>query len=156
MTDETIKIHEASFGDIPRLVSLLRELFEIESDFTPSADLQKKGLGLLIGAHDHGIILVARANNETIGMCSCQYVISTAEGSFVGLVEDVIVTKEYRRRGIGRLLLEELEKRAKQKGLKRLQLLTDVDNEAAFKFYYDSGWRKTSMVAFRRKWEKST
>jgi GNAT superfamily N-acetyltransferase len=58
-------------------------------------------------------------------MTTVQMLISISEGGCVGLVEDVIVDREFRGRGIGTLLLEHIAEWGKSRNLKRLQLLAD-------------------------------
>ena len=53
-------------------------------------------------AHETAIILVAEAAGQVIGMCSGQLTISTAEGGFALLVEDVVVAGPWQGKGVGR------------------------------------------------------
>jgi len=94
----------ARMDDIDELCELLNELFNIEEDFTPNYEKQKKGLELLI-KDENCIIFVARHKNKVIGMCSIQILISTAEGGKVALLEDLVVAENFRNMGIGTKLL---------------------------------------------------
>jgi GNAT superfamily N-acetyltransferase len=84
-------------------------------------------------------------------MASIQTLISTAEGGPVGLVEDVVVAKSWRGRGIGQNLLEALGDWARQHGLTRLQLLADRHNRNALDFYAKDGWQPTALICLRKK-----
>jgi GNAT superfamily N-acetyltransferase len=95
-------------------------------------------------------VFVAEKDGEIIGMCSVQVLISTAEGGPVGLVEDVIVRREYRGRGIGSRFLSEITAWCNARNISRLQLLADVDNARAKKFYAGSGWTCTRLLCMRR------
>lgn len=53
----------------------------------------------------------------------------------LGELEHLQVPIEKRRNGIGRFLLREIEKIAKEKGLKKLSLLCSSDNEVAIQLY---------------------
>ena len=130
---------------------LLTELFSIESDFVPDREKQAQGLGALI-AHPHGkvLVLVAVIDGLVVGMATVQALISTAEGGSVGLVEDVVVGKEHRGRGIGTMLLDGIVGWAMQGKLLRLQLLADKDNEPALKFYAGREWTSTNLTCMRR------
>lgn len=137
--------------DIPALCDLLAALFEIESDFTPDREKQKKALGMLIDDQSgSGAILVAVMDNLAIGMCSVQKVISTAEGGPAGLVEDLIVREEYRGKGIATKLLDDVRKWCRANGITRIQLLADKNNARAFEFYANRGWIYTDLVCLRK------
>lgn len=145
-----VHIREAAFGDIDGLIPLLQELFSIEADFGFNEDLQRRGLKMMLEPCESRCILVAFAGSRIIGMASIQTLISTAEGGLSGIVEDVVVTPEWRGKGIGRYLLEVIEAWAHIKGLKRIQLLADTTNTPALEFYRNSGWMITQLVCLRK------
>jgi ribosomal protein S18 acetylase RimI-like enzyme len=146
----SIKIRSARMSDIDAMVDLLQQLFAIEKDFCANPENQRKGLLQLFCQEQALGALVAEADGKIVGMCTCQVVVSTAEGGRVGWVEDLVVLSEYRGRGIGRLLLLTLEQWARNENLKRLQLLADQDNIPALGFYAKQQWRRTRMVALRK------
>lgn len=144
-------IRAATSADIDGLVPLLKELFSIEADFNFNEALQRKGLEIMLKESRNRCITVAVSHEKVIGMASIQTLISTAEGGMVGLVEDLIVNKEWRGRGIGRQLLKFLETWAAQKSLKRIQLLADIENTPALEFYKRLNWSKTQLICLHKK-----
>ena len=142
-------IRPASIEDIDAMTQLLRELFEIEEDFNFDQVKQAQGLALIVNS-PNSRVFVAESDGLIIGMCTVQLLISTAEGGYVGLVEDMVVSHPYIGKGIGRKLLTELETWSKAKGLTRLQLLADVNNQPALVFYRKMGWSDTSLVGVRK------
>jgi GNAT superfamily N-acetyltransferase len=142
-------IRVASLADVPAMTRLLGELFSIESDFQPDTERQATGLGLLL-KDPHARAWVVDMKGQVIGMMTLQILISTAEGGRVGLIEDVIITRAWRGRGLGKALLAEAADWAARHGLSRLQLVADRDNETALRFYRGMGWRKTRLEVFRR------
>jgi ribosomal protein S18 acetylase RimI-like enzyme len=146
-----ITIRTAKPSDIPQLVELLRELFTIEADFDFNQEKQACGLNLLIYS-DKDCILVAQLLNDdnVLGMCTVQTLISTAEGGRVGLLEDLVVAADFRHQGIGAKLLAEAVHWAECRGLKRLQLLADKNNLSALNFYQKQGWESTQLVCLRK------
>ena len=146
-----MNIRPAIISDIDEMIPLLKDLFTIESDFTFNETLQRQGLKLMLDSPDLRGIVVADENGKIIGMASFQILISTAEGGPVGLVEDVVVSAEYRRKGIGKKLMDEIEKISIQKGLKRLQLLADQNNAPALNCYDSIEWKKTQLICLQKK-----
>jgi GNAT superfamily N-acetyltransferase len=143
-------VRAAEVRDIKAMIALLRDLFAIEADFGFDAALQRRGLKLLL-ASPTAQVFVAEINRMVIGMCTAQWVISTAEGGRSGWVEDVVVAPPFRGRGVGEKLLGAVEEWAAVEGITRLQLLADRGNQAAHEFYRKRGWTETRMVAFRKK-----
>lgn len=143
-----LQIRIAQKSDIPSMVSLLSELFAIEADFEINPDKQQHGLELLLESNQ-AVIFVAEINQQIIGMCSVQILISTAQGSKVGLIEDVIISKVYQNQGIGKQLLDFVKNWARQQNLTRLQLLADKNNQPALSFYQKNTWQSTQLIALR-------
>ncbi|MBD3830569.1 MAG: GNAT family N-acetyltransferase [Arcobacter sp.] len=135
--------------DIPNLSKLLNELFSLEKEFIPNETLQKKALETIINDEKIGNILVCTYENRVVAMVNLLYSFSTALGSRVVILEDMIVSNEYRDKNIGSKLLEFAKEFAKSKGIERITLLTDDDNFKAHKFYEKNGFKKSSMVVFR-------
>lgn len=147
-----MNITDATSDDVPELSRLLDELFSIEQDFQPNTERQERGMKLLIGMPDRGVIKVARDDaGRVVGMVSAQLVISTAEGAPSAWVEDMVVRDGLRGKGVGRALLESLLEWAKIKGATRAQLLVDLDNEPALGYYDHLGWQATRLGARRIK-----
>jgi len=143
-------IRPARPADLEALVGLLRLLFSIEADFAFDPARQRQGLAMLL-AHDGAVVLVAEAAGEVVGMCSGQLTISTAEGGFALLVEDMVVAEAWQGRGLGRELLTALEQWAAARKIGRLQLLADRNNTAALEFYRKLGWQATELICLRRR-----
>jgi GNAT superfamily N-acetyltransferase len=154
MTDKVdmeFSVRRAKAADIPQMCALLSELFSIESDFIPDHEKQEKGLNLLLKDRSgSAIVFVAEKNDQIIGMCSLQTLISTAEGGTAGLVEDLIVRKEHRGKGIGTKLLSKIQSWCLKKNISRIQLLRDSDNAEALNFYNANGWSNTRLRCMRK------
>jgi GNAT superfamily N-acetyltransferase len=146
-----VMIRRAGTADISQMCGLLAELFSIESDFSPDRQKQARGLELLLDDPSGlSIVFVAEGDGEIVGMCSVQTLVSTAEGGPVGLLEDVIVRKEHRGKGVGKRLLSEVVRWCSGKNISRLQLLRDGDNIDALKFYNADDWSDTNLVCMRK------
>ena len=147
---EIIRYRAAGLADVPRLVELIGELFAIETAFTIDPAKQEAGLRALL-ASPTARVITARAGDFVAGMCTVQLLVSTAEGAPSGLIEDVVVDRAWRGKGIGKALLDEAERWAIARGARRVQLLADNRNAKALAFYAARGWTQTPMVAFNKK-----
>ena len=145
-----ISFRIAMMEDIPELCQLLSLLFEQEEEFMPNKDLQAKALAMIIDVPSLGHILIAEDDGMPVAMLNLLYTVSTALGCKVGMVEDMIVSPRYRDDGIGSDLLNYAVIFAKERGLKRLTLLTDKMNEEAHNFYLKNGFSSSGMIPFRK------
>ena len=82
--------------------------------------------------------------------------ISTAEGSASLLVEDVVVTRDWRGKGVGRKLLDRIAQWAAEQGANRMQLLADRTNKAGLDFYSHSGWQQTQLICLMKRQKTKT
>jgi ribosomal protein S18 acetylase RimI-like enzyme len=141
----------AERADVPQLVELLGILFAQEHELSPDAEKQRRALEVILADPSRARIYVARKTGKVVAMAALHFTTSTAEGGKVAWFEDCIVRPEYRRRGIGKALLEYVIAQAKAEGALRVMLLTDGDNATAQALYRKSGFRDSAMLAMRLK-----
>ena len=142
-------IEQATLEDLPQLTDLLFELFTQEADFVPNRAKQMRGLRLLLEQPNRGRIFVLRSNGTILGMINLLFTISTAEGGFVIMLEDVIVHSEYRGKGFGEKLLVHAIAYAKKKDFLRITLLTDRLNDQGQRFFKAHGFIESKMIPLR-------
>jgi ribosomal protein S18 acetylase RimI-like enzyme len=65
-----------------------------------------------------------------------------------GMMYHLAVDPSYRQNGIGALLMDELERRLRDRGCIRYYLLVTQDNEAAIRFYESRGWQRMDLFAY--------
>ena len=88
---------------------------------------------------DPDLFLVAELNERIIG---------TVLGGFDGrrgMVYHLAIEMHFRKKGLGSLLMAELENRLKEKGCIRSYLLVTKDNLDAIRFYENTGWEKMDL-----------
>lgn len=140
----------ATIENIPDLCSLLHQLFSQEKEFEVNTDNQTKALTQIIESENVGDVFIACENEKVVGMVNSLYTISTALGSKVAILEDMIIDEKYRGKQIGSSLLEYGIAYLKEHGVQRVTLLTDDDNFQAHDFYKANGFKKSSMITFRK------
>lgn len=145
-----ILVDFATYDDLPAMADLLYELFTLESDFQPERDKQLRGLRLILDTPALGRLFVLRCGDKVAGMANALITVSTARGAPVVLLEDVIVSRAFRGRGLGRRLVEHVCAWAKAAGMGRVTLLADQDNAPALAFYAELGFEESAMVVRRK------
>lgn len=146
-----IKVRKAKTADIETMVGLLADLFSVEADFIADGKRQQQGLEMMLEDEDKRCILVAQFQNKVIGMCSAQILISTSEGGPKALVEDVVVSQEYRGRGVATMLLLSLGEWAEGRGASRLDLMADRHNAGGLEFYNKLKWNQTDLIVLQKR-----
>lgn len=146
---ENLRIEPATLDDLPELVDLLYDLFSHEADFIPDRDKQLRGLKLILEQPNRGRIFVLRNERMIIGMINLLITISTAEGGFVLLLEDLVVHQKHRNQGYGSRLLQYALNFAREKKFLRITLLTDKPDAAQRRFYLRHGFVESGMVPMR-------
>jgi ribosomal protein S18 acetylase RimI-like enzyme len=91
---------------------------------------------------DPDLFIVAEINGLIIGS-----VLGGFDGRR-GMVYHLAVADSYREKGIGTVLMNELEKRMKQKGCIRSYLLVTRDNLDAIGFYETIGWDQMDLLIY--------
>jgi ribosomal protein S18 acetylase RimI-like enzyme len=90
--------------------------------------------------HDPELFLVAEVQGKIVG---------TVLGGFDGrrgLVYHLAVAQAQRGQGLGRTLMDEIERRLRAKGCIRSYLLVTRDNPEAVDFYAHRGWDKMDLT----------
>ena len=145
-------IRLATEGDIPRILELYRQLA-----ITTSQAEQRQNRSLddcqrvfaEIGTFPGHELLVAEEDGLVVGTMVLLVVPNIShEARPWAIVENMVVDGKYRRKGIGRLLMEYALARARQAGCYKVQLLSNKKRYEAHQFYQALGF-ETSAYGFR-------
>lgn len=93
--------------------------------------------------------MIAKVENDVVGVCSVRFnddwhYMKTAT------IDELIVSKDYRNKGIGRQLLDKACDVAKEKGCYRIELHSNISRTEAHEFYEKYGFEKGSYF-FKKK-----
>lgn len=144
------RIEPATIEDLPQLAELLEDLFSHEAEFRPDHEKQMRGLRLILEQPNRGRIFVMRGgDHRLIGMVNLLITISTAEGGFVLLLEDLVIHQTHRHHGFGEQMLKYALDYARQKNFLRVTLLTDRIDEGARRFFRNNGFFESEMIPMR-------
>src|SRR4030095_6682404 len=98
---------------------------------------------------NRGRVFVLRRDRTIVGMINLLFTISTAEGGFVILLEDLVVHDSFRGHGYGSQLLEYAINFARQKKFLRITLLTDRPELRSQNFFKRHGFFESHMLPMR-------
>ena len=92
---------------------------------------------------------VAKENNKIIASCYIAIIPNlTRNGKSIGFIENVITDKNYRRKGIGKNIMEMAIKHAEENNCYKVLLQSTNKRGEAHKFYEDIGFDGDSKKAF--------
>lgn len=86
------------------------------------------------------LALLATIEGEFAGVAVCFWGFSTFKAQPLINIHDVAVKPDFRRRGVARALLGEVEKRAREKDCCKITLEVDQENQNAQRLYADLGF----------------
>jgi len=151
-----VEFGPARESELPQLVELLGLLFAAEAEFRPDPGKQEAALKMILTDRSRGRIYVAREGRRAVAMASLLFTVSTAEGGRAAWFEDLVVHPDYRSQGVGEQMLKYVIGEARNEGLLRITLLTDMQNERAQALYRRAGFVGSPMRPMRLKLKGKT
>jgi len=106
----------------------------------PLSAFARAALAPGLRAHPAAFALLAWDGAAAVGAAVCVWGFSTFTGCPSLNVHDLAVLPDHRGRGVGRRLLEEIERRARARGSSKLTLEVHASNEGAMRLYRRFGF----------------
>ena len=129
-----LRIRKGKKKDLPSILDLIKELAEYENSLDQVSitleELEKDGFD----SHPAYFFLLAEQNDQIIGMSFCWIRYSTWKGKVLFL-EDFIIKKEYRNKGIGGKLFQATIKLSDELNLNGMCWQVLDWNKPAISFY---------------------
>ena len=134
---------DSDWADLVRFVSEIQEHEHVNVPELKSGaeigETYSKHLLKQVAAND-GVILMAQSEGKNIGMV-CAWKSSDDDQLLKedfrehGYISDIFVSKEYRRKGTAKQLLDAVESVMRSKGCKRMRVCSKATNAQAINFY---------------------
>ncbi len=156
MTQPMISIRPARREDLDQLVEYIVRFYRVNEEFDPlytlRADAKEQARKLVEHylSKENSVFLVAEANARIIGIARGELRENPLlEASPLGVIVELYVHPSYRRRGVARMLVEELTRRLKEMGAKAIAAEFPQLNEIAVNFYRKLGFRPLTSIYVR-------
>lgn len=110
-------------------------------------DLEKEMINYIIS--DIGVVLIYFNETLPVGFAQCSLRNDYVEGTEscpVGYLEGIFVKEDFRNRGIGKKLLIQCEKWAKNKGCSEFASDCELDNKESLKFHLLLGFEEANRI----------
>ena len=126
-----IHLRAASSADYDVVNDLMTELMECEAD-------RRAAFAATLASEGHDLI-VAEVGGAVIGLAHLMTYDDLSHGAPAGELLGLVVHESYRGRGLGRALLDEACRLARQRGVGELHISTELDNTPAQRLYRSIG-----------------
>ncbi len=140
-----ITVRDYSIKDLKQIVILIRETTKYHRSWDP-VFYSWESLNDIVKwiKKEKPKIIVAETDKKIIGLLSYNI---RGEGKDRNIKINIMgVTKKYRKKGIGKLLMLEVIKRARKLKTKQLSLNVDIHNKKAINFYKKFDFKKAHYV----------
>lgn len=134
-----MKIRKCKETDILEVYNLICELKDKTLDYSNFEIAFKSKL-----MNDKNYYIVGIENNKIIGFLSLNIDYQLQYASKVALIEEFIVSSEYRSKGYGKELLNKAINEAKNNKCYIIELTSGFSREKAHKFYENNGFKRIS------------
>ena len=99
---------------------------------------------------DHEIIVIAYVDDEAIAFCTGLIIKSMCYRERRIEVESLFVKENYRKQGVGRVLLNFLERSGVSRGIRHFHINVRADNNSAYNVYTKSGYQSFGEVLLEK------
>lgn len=143
---KNILIRKATKSDLPAIRRLLAELISAMDD-TECIDIRiplRTWEHLLKDARSH--FLVAATKGTPVGFIHFTVRQTVLHRSPSAMIDELVVTKEYQGRGVGKQLVLATIEKCKQLGCCEVEVSTEKTNVKARKFYRKCGFDKRELL----------
>ena len=139
-------VREAVPEDAEALHVLMVHLADALGDRRPRFEAMRARLEELL-AEPGARVLVTEGAEGVVGAASLWIKPDLAHGDVVIEVPMLVVSGDARRRGVGKLLVEEIQRIAAEENAALIELVTTKENDVARAFYKSLGFIETEHIA---------
>ena len=148
-TPDERRYREAGPADIPAVLGLLREIMAHHGVPAPAEAALQAVVQQALDSPGH-TFLVAEEAGEVVALCALLFSLSTWSAGPVCELQDMVVRRDKRGRGLGRGLLAAAADRARARGCRRMFLTAETFNLPAHAFYRACGLQEKAVLYFEQ------
>ena len=142
---ENTTIRESTYHDIPSLLELLYELGRPKPQKDNELETFAKLLKNYMQEDDKKILVAELENSKIIGMVSIVFLSRLNQNTLEMYVPELIVSQNYRSKGIGKKLINFSIDLGKEKKCHRIRLESGNQRNESHKFYKHLGFENSSI-----------
>ena len=141
-----LKIRKAELDDLDEIAKLLLDLIEsMENIEGINPEKLAGNCGRLL-KNDNSFLLVAEHEQYIVGFLNFTIRWTALADRPSGLIDELVVAKEYRGKGIGQMLVKAAEEKCRQLKCSEIEVATEKSNLAARQFYIQCGYDEDAVL----------
>jgi ribosomal protein S18 acetylase RimI-like enzyme len=140
-------VREATAKDVETIHALAGELAEVVGDSSPALEAVRARLSELLEEPRARVLVAEGEDGAVVGVASLWIKPDLAHGDTVVEVPTLVVAEGSRRGGVGKLLMEEIQKLAAENDANLIELVATPGNVPARDFYKSLGFVETDHVS---------
>ncbi len=152
-----LRIQEADLSD-PQHASAIVEIVDSYArgpggQNSPLDDLARDNMAKGLSDHPMATVYLAFADDRAVGVAVCVWSFSTFAGKPIVNIHDLAVLPDFQNRGIGRALLDTVEREARERGCCKVTLEVQDSNSGAKNLYRNTGfgpWDSPTLFVSKR------
>ncbi|NSX54167.1 GNAT family N-acetyltransferase [Parasulfitobacter algicola] len=142
-------IRQAIRTDLENLLDLYRHL--MPEDRRPSKTRAETVFDAFL-KYDGSCIVLGEIDDQLVASCTLVVVPNlTRGGTPYGLIENAVTHTDFRRRGLGKMILDAATEHAWQNNCYKIMLLTGSNRSDAINFYHQAGFDQTKTGFQKRR-----
>lgn len=134
-----MEIRKITLNDLDSVFELLNELYVNKLKYNKFEEIYKLKLN-----DTNSYYIVAILDNRIVGVLTSEIQVKLHRERKQSFIEDLIVDKEYRNKGIGKALLQNAVDYAKENDCEVIELTSYINNKDAHRFYENNNFIKHS------------
>ena len=147
MMDDELIIREMQKQDIPRVLELIGQLDEVfNSGHNISSEVIINTFEKMTEQKNIYKNYVALVDDEIVGFMGVIIYTTFFHPGGTALINELIVDKDFRNRGIGELLINKIKVHANIHRLNEIEVSTSSENKSAIRFYKKNGFVDESVI----------
>lgn len=131
------------------LKDYVEALYRFEGDFEAIVNIEE-GVKSLFKNEALATPYFIRQGNEKIGYVILTRYHSVEKGGLTIYIDELYVEERFRRRGVGKTILDEVVNIARREKAKALWANTEHNNEGSQRFFKNAGFRQNKYLNFER------
>ena len=142
-----MRIREATIEDSAIIAQLMAQLIEASGyeDLQVSPEQIEESLRKMANSDDYQVLL-AEDEGQVVGLLSLSFRHTLFHPAPSALIDELVVERGHRSRGVGQQLMAEAIERCRAAGCCEIEVSTERSNEAAQKFYRQHGFSHEAVL----------
>jgi N-acetylglutamate synthase-like GNAT family acetyltransferase len=145
--NECMIIRKARSEDFKEIYVLLKQLWEGDEKEFNEKKLEHMFNRMLTSELRE--LICAEIDNNIVGYCALSMKEDLYEEGICGRIDEMVIDKSLRGKGIGSKLLVEIIAKAKEKGCKSIELNSATHRKDAHKFYEKNGFEMSGYAFYK-------